>query len=282
MSSNGFEVVSENRIFGGLQGVYAHTSEATGTRMEFSVFLPPDANERPVPVLYWLSGLTCTWENFTTKAGVQRYACEHGVAVVAPDTSPRGLDLPGEHDAYDLGSGAGFYVDATQDPWAENYRMYSYVTEELPGAVEARFELDGDRRGVLGHSMGGHGALVVALRNPERYRSVSAFAPIVAPSSVPWGEKAFGAYLGDDRENWKAYDACELVQSSSWNRPILIDQGGSDDFLEQQLQPEKFVAASRSAGVEVELRVHPGYDHSYYFIATFIGEHIAAHAAQLA
>ncbi len=282
MSSNGFEVVSENRIFGGLQGVYAHTSETTGTRMEFSVFLPPDADQRAVPVLYWLSGLTCTWENFTTKAGVQRYACEHGVAVVAPDTSPRGLDLPGEHDAYDLGSGAGFYVDATQGPWAEHYRMYSYVTQELPTKVESHFNLDGDRRGVFGHSMGGHGALVLALRNPDRYRSVSAFAPIVAPSSVPWGQKAFAAYLGEDTESWKAYDACELVRSSSWDRPVLIDQGGADGFLEQQLQPERFVAACRDAGADVELRVQPGYDHSYYFIATFIGEHISAHARQLA
>ena len=278
------ETVSESRCFGGMQRVYRHTSDSTGTAMELSVFMPPgDARTaaRPVPVLYWLSGLTCTWENFTVKAGVQRYAAEYGIAIVAPDTSPRGLELPGEHDDYDFGSGAGFYVDATEEPWSKHYRMYSYVTEELPSFIEPALGLDGARRGVFGHSMGGHGALVIALRNPERYRSVSAFAPIVGPSRVPWGEKALGRYLGADRDAWKRYDACELVGESAWSRPILIDQGDADDFLERELQPQRFVAACEAAQVPLELRMQGGYDHSYYFIASFIGEHIAHHARAL-
>jgi len=278
-----FETVSENRCFGGTQRVYRHASDCTGTAMELSVFMPPQAgkSERPVPVLYWLSGLTCTWENFTVKAGAQRWAAEHGIAIVAPDTSPRGLDLPGEHDDYDFGSGAGFYVDATEEPWARHYRMYSYVTEELPSLVEPALGLDGTRRGVFGHSMGGHGALVVALRNPDRYRSASAFAPIVAPSCVPWGEKALTGYLGAERDAWKRYDACELVGDSGWDRPILVDQGDADDFLERELQPDRFVAACEAAGVPLELRMRAGYDHSYYFIASFMGDHIAHHAAVL-
>ncbi|TFH22491.1 MAG: S-formylglutathione hydrolase [Myxococcales bacterium] len=277
------ETVSESRCFGGVQGVYRHASECTGTAMELSVFVPGGAHTsgRSIPVLYWLSGLTCTWENFTLKAGAQRYAAEHGIAIVAPDTSPRGLDLPGEHDDYDFGSGAGFYVDATEEPWARHYRMYSYVTEELPALVEPALGLDGSRRGVFGHSMGGHGALVVALRNPDRYRSVSAFAPIVAPSKVPWGEKALARYLGPDREGWKQYDACELVAVCEWSKPILVDQGDADDFLERELQPERFVAACEAAHVPLELRMQAGYDHSYYFIASFVGEHVAHHAAAL-
>ncbi|KJS43051.1 MAG: S-formylglutathione hydrolase [Rhodospirillaceae bacterium BRH_c57] len=273
--------VSEARCFDGVQGIYEHASAATGTTMRFSLYLPPQARSGPVPLLTWLSGLTCTEENFTVKAGAQRTAAEAGIALLAPDTSPRGLGLPGEDDSYDFGSGAGFYVDATQDPWARNYRMYTYVTEELPKVVGEAFPLDMARQGIFGHSMGGHGALVCALRNPQRYRSVSAFAPIVAPSRVPWGVKALGGYLGEDRAAWRAYDATELVATSGWRDTILIDQGEADSFLDQQLQPEHFVSAAERAGVPVNLRLHPGYDHSYFFIATFVGEHIAHHAARL-
>jgi S-formylglutathione hydrolase len=276
------ETISEARSFEGVQGVYRHDAKATNCSMEFSVYLPPQAAAGPVPVLYWLSGLTCTWENFTVKAGAQRYAAEHGIALVAPDTSPRGLDLPGEHDDWDFGSGAGFYVDATAVPWSDHYRMYSYVTEELPALVHERFPVDPARQSVFGHSMGGHGALVAALRNPERYRSVSAFAPIVAPSRCPWGEKAFQRYLGNDRRSWQRYDACELVAASAWRRPIRVDQGSADSFLDTQLKPERFRAACEAAGVPLELRLREGYDHSYYFIASFVGEHMAFHAGALA
>lgn len=275
------KTVSEARCFDGVQGIYEHASAATGTTMRFSLYLPPQARSGPVPLLTWLSGLTCTEENFTVKAGAQRYAAESGVALLAPDTSPRGLGLPGEDDSYDFGSGAGFYVDATQQPWARNYRMYTYITEELPSVVGAAFPLDMARQGIFGHSMGGHGALVCALRNPQRYRSVSAFAPIVAPSRVPWGTKALGGYLGEDRAAWRAYDASELVAASGWRDTILIDQGEADGFLDEQLQPEHFVSAAERAGVPVNLRLHAGYDHSYYFIATFVGQHIAHHAARL-
>ena len=275
------ETVREQRCFGGVQGLYRHASRETKTSMELSVYLPERAKDGKIPALYFLSGLTCTSENFTTKAGAQRYAAEHGLALVMPDTSPRGLDLPGEHERYDFGSGAGFYVDATEAPYDAHYRMYSYVVDELPALVEARFGLDPARRGIFGHSMGGHGALVVALRNPDRYRSVSAFAPICAPSRVPWGEQAFRGYLGPDREAWRAYDATELVSGSTWRRPILIDQGDADEFLERQLSPGLFEAACSAAGVPLTLRMQPGYDHSYYFIASFVGAHIAHHAAAL-
>jgi S-formylglutathione hydrolase len=275
------ETVSETRCFGGVQGVYRHAAKTTGCDMEFAVFLPPQAQSGPVPVLTWLSGLTCSWENFTVKAGAQRYAAERGVALVAPDTSPRGLDLPGEHDDWDFGSGAGFYVDATQEPWSAHYRMYSYVVDELPALVHERFPLDAGRQGIFGHSMGGHGALVVALRNPERFRSVSAFAPISNPMHCPWGEKALGHYLGADREAWRRYDACELLAESDWRRPILVDQGDADSFLEVQLKPERLREACASAGVPLELRLQAGYDHSYHFIASFVGDHIAHHARAL-
>ena len=275
------ETVSETRCFGGVQGVYRHAAKATGCDMEFAVYLPPQAQSGPVPVLTWLSGLTCSWENFTVKAGAQRYAVEHGVALVAPDTSPRGLDLPGEHDDWDFGSGAGFYVDATQAPWSAHYRMYSYVVDELPALVHERFPLDAGRQGIFGHSMGGHGALVVALRNPERFRSVSAFAPISNPTRCPWGEKALGHYLGADREAWRRYDACELLAESAWRRSILVDQGDADGFLDVQLKPERLREACASAGVPLELRLQAGYDHSYYFIASFVGDHIAHHARAL-
>jgi S-formylglutathione hydrolase len=275
------ETLSESRAFGGVQGVYRHASKATGGPMELGVFTPPQAEAGPVPVLTYLSGLTCTWENVTVKAGAQRFAAEHGLLFVAPDTSPRGGDLPGEDDSYDFGSGAGFYVDATREPWSGSYRMYSYVTEELPALLADHFPADTARQGITGHSMGGHGALVAALRNPDRYRSVSAFAPISAPSHCPWGQKAFEGYLGPDREAWRRYDACELAASSGWRGPILVDQGDADQFLEEQLQPERLRRACADAGLELELRYQPGYDHSYYFIATFIGDHFAHHARLL-
>jgi S-formylglutathione hydrolase len=277
----GLETLSRARSFGGTQGVYRHDSETTGCAMELAVFAPPQAERGPVPVLTYLSGLTCTWENVTVKAGAQRFAARHGVLFVAPDTSPRGFDFPGEHDSYDFGSGAGFYVDATQKPWSANYRMYSYVTEELPALIAANFPADIARQGILGHSMGGHGALVAALRNPQRYRSVSAFAPIVAPSRCPWGEKAFTGYLGPNRAAWAAYDACELVAKSGFRSEILVDQGAADNFLGTQLKPELFEQACAAAGAKLRLRMQPGYDHSYYFIATFIEDHFAHHAQQL-
>jgi S-formylglutathione hydrolase len=247
--------------------------------MRFAIYLPPQAADGPVPVLYWLSGLTCNEQNFITKAGAQRYAAEHGIALVCPDTSPRG-DGVADAEGYDLGQGAGFYVNATQAPWAAHYRMHDYVVDELPALVEAHFPVT-DARAISGHSMGGHGALVLALRNPGRYRSVSAFSPIVAPSRVPWGQKAFAAYLGEDRDAWDAYDATVLVASASERLPILVDQGDADEFLAGQLQPWRLQAAADATGHPLTLRMQPGYDHSYYFIASFIGEHIAHHAAAL-
>jgi S-formylglutathione hydrolase len=276
------ELIRRHQCFGGTQAVYSHDSRATGTPMEFSIFLPfgeEDGRERPV--LFWLSGLTCTWANFTEKAGAQCHAASHGLILVCPDTSPRGTNLPGEHDSYDFGSGAGFYLDATIEPWSRHYRMASYVTDELPELVVGNFNADLDRTGIFGHSMGGHGALTLAFKHSGRYRSLSALAPIVAPSRVPWGEKAFGGYLGENRVTWRAHDACELVASAGWTTPILIDQGTADEFLETQLRPELFVEACNEAGVPLTLRWREGYDHSYYFIATFIGEHIAHHARLL-
>ncbi|GAB3089721.1 S-formylglutathione hydrolase [Lysobacter terrae] len=274
--------IESHASFGGFQEVWQHRSAVLDCDMRFGIYLPPQAAEAACPVLYWLSGLTCTEQNFITKAGAQRYAAEHGVIVVAPDTSPRGEHVANA-DSYDLGQGAGFYLNATQAPWSAHYRMHDYVVDELPVLVEAHFNAS-DARAVSGHSMGGHGALVVALRNPRRYRSVSAFSPIVAPSQVPWGEKAFIAYLGEDRDAWRAWDACELVRSSAPNAPrlpLLIDQGDADEFLATQLHPELLEQACRQAGHPLTLRRQVGYDHSYYFIASFIGEHIAHHAAAL-
>ena len=274
--------MSEWKVFDGLQQRYAHASECCGCDMTFSVFLPPEAAAGArVPVLYWLSGLTCTDENFVVKAGAQRDAAAHGMALVVPDTSPRQVDLPGADESYDFGSGAGFYVDATRPPWSEHYRMYSYVTDELRTLVEASFPVDPARTGIFGHSMGGHGALVMALRQPHVYRSVSAFAPICAPSRVPWGRKAFSGYLGDDTRRWHDYDAVELLRERGTAMPLLVDQGDADEFLAEQLRPDLLEEACRSQGVDLRLRRQAGYDHSYFFIATFIGEHIAFHAARL-
>jgi S-formylglutathione hydrolase len=231
-------------------------------------------------VLYWLSGLTCNDENFMQKAGAQRVAAELGIALVAPDTSPRGCNLPGEDDSYDFGSGAGFYLNATEQPWAAHYRMYTYVSEELPALIERHFPVT-ERRAISGHSMGGHGALICALKNPGRYRSVSAFAPISNPSHCPWGEKAFSGYLGSDREGWKAWDSCELIATARERLPILVDQGDADQFLQQQLKPEALEAACAAAGHPLELRIRPGYDHSYFFIASFIEDHLRHHARAL-
>ncbi len=271
--------IEHRACFGGWQDVYRHPSDVLGCDMTIGVYFPPQAADGHCPVLYWLSGLGCNEQNFITKAGAQRYAAEHGIVLVAPDTSPRGDDVA-DADGYDLGKGAGFYVDATQAPWAAHYWMYDYVVNELPALVEAGFPVT-DARAISGHSMGGHGALVVALRNPGRYRSVSAFAPIVAPSQVPWGEKAFGAYLGDDREAWKRYDATALVAAASERLPLLVDQGDADEFLDVQLKPHLLQAACDAAGHPLTLRMQPGHDHSYYFIQSFIGEHIAHHAAAL-
>jgi S-formylglutathione hydrolase len=276
------ETLGEHRCFGGVQGFYRHASAETGTPMRFALFLPPAAARGPVPLLYFLSGLTCTEENFAVKAGAQRRAAELGLALATPDTSPRGTDLPGEHDSYDFGSGAGFYVDATEAPWSVNYRMYSYVTRELPALVSENFSVDPARTGVFGHSMGGHGALVAALRNPAAYRSVSAFAPIVAPMHCPWGEKAFAGYLGADRAAWRAWDACALVEDGCRVPDILVDQGLADPFLATQLMPERLEQVCAAAGQPLTLRRQAGYDHSYFFIASFVADHLDWHAARLA
>ena len=273
------ERIEHRACFGGWQDVYRHESAVLGCSMNFAAYLPPQAATQKLPVLYWLSGLTCTEQNFITKAGAQRYAAEHGVILVAPDTSPRGDDVA-DAEGYDLGKGAGFYVNATQAPWSRHYRMYDYVVAELPALVEANFPVT-DARAISGHSMGGHGALVIALRNPGRYHSVSAFSPIVAPSQVPWGEKAFTAYLGEDRAAWKSYDATALIAEAIERLPLLVDQGDADEFLANQLKPELLQAACAEAGHPLQLRLQPGYDHSYYFIESFIGQHIAHHAAAL-
>ncbi len=275
------ERISRNRCFGGSVEFWRHASAATKTDMELSVFVPPQAEHGPVPILYWLSGLTCTAENFTLKAGAQRAAAEHGLLLVAPDTSPRGAGVPGEDERWDLGTGAGFYVNATTDGWRDHYRMYDYVVSELPELVKAHFPARADRESIFGHSMGGHGALVCALRNPGRYRSVSAFAPICAPSQCPWGELAFTTYLGEDRSSWAAWDANELVGGAGERLPILIDQGADDEFLAEQLHPARFEATCQRHGHPLTLRMQPGYDHSYWFIATFLPDHFAHHARAL-
>jgi S-formylglutathione hydrolase len=272
--------IEQHTCFGGQQEVWAHTSTVLGCEMRMGIYLPPQAQAGPCPVLYWLSGLTCTEQNFITKAGAQQFAAEHGLILVAPDTSPRGSDVADDPKSYDLGKGAGFYVNATQAPWASHYRMYDYVVDELPTLVESHFPASA-ARAIGGHSMGGHGALICALKNPGRYRSVSAFSPIVAPSQVPWGEKALGAYLGPDPSTWQAWDACALVRSASERLPLLIDQGEADEFLPVQLKPQLLREACDAVGHPLQLRMRAGYDHSYYFISSFIGDHIAHHAKAL-
>lgn len=273
--------VSTWRCFGGVLSVFEHRSRTCSCDMRFAVFSPPQAQSQRVPVLWYLSGLTCTWENVMSKAGLQRAAAELGVMVIAPDTSPRGADVP-DDPAFDLGQGAGFYLTATQVPWSQHYRMDQYITDELQQLVAENFPIaDLTRQGVTGHSMGGHGALTLHLKHPQLYRSVSAFAPIVAPSQVPWGQKAFTAYLGNERSAWRQYDACELVKEHASSAHILIDQGAADQFLERELQPQRFVAAAQSAGQRVTLRMQDGYDHSYYFVATFIDDHLRWHAQAL-
>lgn len=271
--------IEQHICFGGRQQIWSHRSDVLDCEMRFAMYLPPQAQLRELPVLYWLSGLTCSEQNFISKAGAQQYAAEHGVILVAPDTSPRGDDVA-DAEGYDLGKGAGFYVNATQATWSAHYRMYDYVVDELPALVEAKFPAT-DARGISGHSMGGHGALMIALRNPGRYRSVSAFSPVVAPSKVPWGEKAFAAYLGDDREAWKQYDAVDLVTEAGERLPLLVDQGDADEFLAEQLKPELLQAVCDAVGHPMNLRMQPGYDHSYYFIASFIGDHVEHHAKAL-
>ena len=275
------ERVESHASFRGRQEVWKHASDVLGCTMKFGIYLPEAAMRgEPCPVLYWLSGLTCTEQNFITKANAQAHAARHGLIVVAPDTSPRGEGVA-DDPAYDLGQGAGFYVNATQPPWSAHYRMQDYVAQELPALVERHFPATA-ARGIFGHSMGGHGALVTALRHPGRYHSVSAFSPIVAPSQVPWGQKAFRAYLGVDRGSWKAWDAVELLATASERLPLLVDQGEADEFLQAQLRPDLLRAACDAAGHPLELRMQPGHDHSYYFIATFLGDHFAHHAAALA
>lgn len=280
--SNSLKLKSEYRCFDGTVAYYSHFSSVCDREMNFAVYLPPQAQSKSVPILYYLSGLTCTEDNFTVKAGAQRYAAQHGIMLVAPDTSPRNTGIAGEDEDWDLGSGAGFYIDATVEPWQQHYQMHSYVTQELPQLIQANFPVLTNKQSIFGHSMGGHGALICALKNPDQYLSVSAFAPIAAPMSCPWGEKAFTAYLGKDKQQWQEYDASELVKKTQLDYPILIDQGTADTFYEQkQLLPEVFQSACQEVGQTLNLRLQPGYDHSYFTIATFIEDHIRHHAAVL-
>ncbi|NJM73788.1 MAG: S-formylglutathione hydrolase [Scytonema sp. RU_4_4] len=274
-------LICEYKSFGGRLDFYSHLSSTCNGEMRFAVYQPPQATQKPVPVLYFLSGLTCTEENFMVKSGAQQYAAKYGLMLVAPDTSPRNTGIPGEEDDWDFGTGAGFYVDATVEPWASHYRMYSYVVQELPALIAEHFPVQPDKQGIFGHSMGGHGALVCAMRNPNLYKSVSAFAPIAAPMRCPWGQKAFSQYLGEDKESWRAYDASELVKQMEYHSPILIDQGTADKFLTQQLLPEVFEQACAAVNQPLNLRYQEGYDHSYYFIASFIEEHIRHHALSM-
>ena len=269
------ETVSASRCFGGTQYVYRHQSQATNCPMNFSAYVPDAAEDGPLPVLTYLSGLTCTEENFTVKAAAQRHAAEHGLIVIAPDTSPRGEDVA-DDGAWDLGTGAGFYVNATQAPWAAHYRMYDYIVEELPGVINANLPVNPDKHSLFGHSMGGHGTLVIGLRNPDNYRSLSVLAPIANPSAIELGEKVFGAYLGDDREAWKAYDAVELLRAGHTTRPVLVDQGEEDDFYKTgAMKLDELQAAADAAGQEVAIRLHPGFDHGYFFVQTMVADHIA-------
>ncbi len=273
--------LSQHAAHGGTLGYYKHQSTTNHCEMKFAVYVPPQAATGKVPVLYFLAGLTCTEETFAIKAGALQYAAQHGILLVAPDTSPR-VELPGDRDSWDFGIAAGFYLDATQPPWNAHYKMYSYVVDELPQLVAANFQADTTRSGIFGHSMGGHGALTIALKNPDKYKSVSAFAPIVAPSQAPWGHKAFTGYLGADRTAWAAYDAVELLKAGrKFPDTIRVDQGTADKFLAEQLKPELLVDAAKVAGQQLDLRQRPGYDHGYFFIQSFISQHIGWHARRL-
>lgn len=274
------ETLISSRADGGMQGVYRHASTSTGTDMTFSVFVPPHAPGAKLPVLWYLSGLTCTHANVTDKGGYRAACAEHGIIFIAPDTSPRG-DSVADDDAYDLGQGAGFYVDATEAPWSTHFRMRSYIETELPDLVANSFPADMTRQGITGHSMGGHGALTVALRNPDRFKSVSAFAPIVAPLHCPWGEKALTAYLGPDKAKWREYDACALIEDGAQVPELLVDQGAADNFLTDQLKPHLLSRACDDVGIDLTLRIEAGYDHSYYFISTFMADHVRWHAERL-
>jgi S-formylglutathione hydrolase len=276
------DVVSRSRCFDGTQFTYQHQSSETGTMMRFAAFVPPQAHQSPFPVVWYLSGLTCTEENFTVKAGAQRIAAELGLLLIAPDTSPRGDAVPSDPaGSYDFGLGAGYYVDATQQPWSRNYRMASYIECELPGLISSELPADGARQSIMGHSMGGHGALTVALRNQARYASVSAISPICSSMNCPWGQKALGGYLGSNKESWRRYDACALLEDGARVTELLVDQGTADQFLETQLKPELLERACAQAGVPLTLRMHEGYDHSYFFISTFIEDHLRWHAQRL-
>jgi S-formylglutathione hydrolase len=278
----GLDIISRARSFGGTQLICRHASSQTGTDMRFAAYVPPQAERGPVPVVWFLSGLTCTEENFTVKAGAQRVAAALGLMLIAPDTSPRGDDVPDDpQGAYDFGLGAGFYVDATAAPWSRNYRMRSYIEKELPDVVTAELPANLERQGITGHSMGGHGAITVALRNPGRYAAVSAFSPICSPMNCPWGEKALSGYLGPDRTRWRDYDACALLEDGAKLRELLVDQGTADNFLNEQLKPDLLENACGKAGVPLTLRLQDGYDHSYFFIATFIEDHLRWHAERL-
>ncbi|MGL6342225.1 MAG: S-formylglutathione hydrolase [Waterburya sp.] len=280
--STSLNLRSEFRCFDGTVAYYTHYSASCNCEMNFAVYLPPQAQSQPVPILYYLSGLTCTEENFITKAGAQRYAAESGIMLVVPDTSPRNTGILGEDDTWDLGSGASFYVDATVAPWQEHYQMYSYITQELPALITANFPVQSEKQSIFGHSMGGHGALICALKNPQQYLSVSAFAPIAAPMNCPWGNKMFTAYLGNEQQKWAEYDASELIKQTQLNSVILIDQGTADTFYQQkQLLPETFQSACQEVGQNLNLRWQTGYDHSYFMISSFIKDHIQHHAIYL-
>jgi S-formylglutathione hydrolase len=274
------ETVSESRCFGGRQVTYKHRSEACACTMRFAAYLPPAAERDPVPAVYWLSGLTCTEENFSVKSGAQRYAAELGVALIIPDTSPRGVNIPGEDAQIDIGTGAGFYVNATEAPWAPHYQMYDYITEELVEIVNASLPVDPARKSISGHSMGGHGALLIGVRNPERYRSISAFAPIAAASLSVWGQPAFTAYLGTDRDRWREYDVAEQIRRMPSKHELLVDQGAADPFLDK-LRPADLQRACSESGQKLRYRERAGYDHGYFFVSSFIGEHLEFHAAAL-
>jgi S-formylglutathione hydrolase len=274
------ETISEARAHGGIQGVYRHASRATGTAMTFAVFVPEHPAGATLPVLWYLSGLTCTHANVMDKGEYRAPCAEHGIILIAPDTSPRGEGVP-DAESYDFGQGAGFYLDATQQPWSRNFRMRSYIEGELPALIASHFPADMSRQGVTGHSMGGHGALTIALRNPARFRSVSAFAPIVSPSEVPWGQKALGGYLGSNRASWREYDAVALIEDGARLPGLLVDQGMADQFLVEQLRPHRLAEACEAAEIAAEIRLHDGYDHSYFFVSTFMAEHVAWHAKRL-